>query len=135
MCGIAGCFGIKDEDTINRMLDALTHRGPNDRGIHSSDRFTVCHTRLSIVDVATHYLPEEILWRYKVQYTQGAGCEDLGERIANKMSYEEFEHNQGETSQCHYQQQRGSLLFQNLQGIPSPGLHTGFYRYLDRIRL
>jgi asparagine synthase (glutamine-hydrolysing) len=40
----------------------------------------------------THYLPDEILWRYKVQYTQGAGCEDLGERIANKMSDEEFEH-------------------------------------------
>jgi asparagine synthetase B (glutamine-hydrolysing) len=41
MCGIAGCFGIKDIETINRMLDALTHRGPNDRGIHSGDQFTV----------------------------------------------------------------------------------------------
>jgi asparagine synthase (glutamine-hydrolysing) len=39
----------------------------------------------------THYLPEEILWRYKVQYTQGAGCEDLGERLANHMSDEEFQ--------------------------------------------
>ena len=57
MCGIAGCFGIKDDITINRMLDALTHRGPNDRGIHSSDRFTVGHTRLSIVDVATGHQP------------------------------------------------------------------------------
>ena len=35
MCGIAGCFGIKDTKTVNRMLDALPHRGPNDRGIHS----------------------------------------------------------------------------------------------------
>jgi asparagine synthase (glutamine-hydrolysing) len=39
----------------------------------------------------THYLPEEILWRYKVQYTQGAGCEDLGERIANNMRDDEYE--------------------------------------------
>jgi asparagine synthase (glutamine-hydrolysing) len=39
----------------------------------------------------TGYLPDEILWRYKVQYTQGAGCEDLGERLANQMSDEEFE--------------------------------------------
>ena len=28
------------------------------------------------------YLPDEILNRYKVQYTQGAGCEDLGEKLA-----------------------------------------------------
>lgn len=41
MCGIAGCFGIKDIETINRMLDALTHRGPNNRGIYSGDQFTV----------------------------------------------------------------------------------------------
>ena len=27
MCGIAGCFGIKDTQTINKMLDALPHRG------------------------------------------------------------------------------------------------------------
>ena len=30
------------------------------------------------------YIPDEILWRYKVQYTQGAGCEGLGERLAEK---------------------------------------------------
>ncbi|MCF8076602.1 MAG: asparagine synthase B [Desulfotignum sp.] len=57
MCGIAGCFGIKDDKTINQMLDALTHRGPNDRGIHSTETMTVGHTRLSIVDVATGHQP------------------------------------------------------------------------------
>ena len=57
MCGIAGCFGIKDEKTINKMLDVLTHRGPNDRGLFSSDQCTLGHTRLSIVDVATGHQP------------------------------------------------------------------------------
>ncbi len=38
----------------------------------------------------TNYLPDEILWRYKVQYTQGAGCEDLGEKVANRMSDDEY---------------------------------------------
>ena len=57
MCGIAGCFGIRDEKTINRMLDAMGHRGPNDRGVHSGDNYTVGHTRLSIVDVATGHQP------------------------------------------------------------------------------
>ena len=52
MCGLAGCIGVKDTDTINGMLDALGHRGPNDRGIHVTDDFVLGHTRLSIVDVA-----------------------------------------------------------------------------------
>jgi len=40
----------------------------------------------------TGYLPDDILWRYKVQYTQGAGCEDLGERLAEReMSDDQYE--------------------------------------------
>ena len=39
----------------------------------------------------TDYLPDEILWRYKVQYTQGAGCESLGEKLAHaEMSEDEY---------------------------------------------
>jgi asparagine synthase (glutamine-hydrolysing) len=52
MCGIAGCIGTKDIETINRMLDALPHRGPNDRGLHVNGNSVFGHTRLSIVDVA-----------------------------------------------------------------------------------
>jgi asparagine synthase (glutamine-hydrolysing) len=33
----------------------------------------------------TGYLPDSILWRYKVQYTQGAGCESLGAKLAEKQ--------------------------------------------------
>ncbi|MBT7080273.1 MAG: asparagine synthase B, partial [Chloroflexi bacterium] len=57
MCGIAGCFGKLDTDTINRMLDALPHRGPNDRGLHVFDNAVFGHTRLSIVDVAKGHQP------------------------------------------------------------------------------
>ena len=57
MCGIAGCFGIQDEETINKMLDTLGHRGPNDRGLHATGRHVMGHTRLSIVDVARGHQP------------------------------------------------------------------------------
>ncbi len=57
MCGIAGCFGIRDTETINRMLDALPHRGPNDRGIHTFNNTVFGHTRLSIVDVMKGHQP------------------------------------------------------------------------------
>lgn len=32
----------------------------------------------------TGHLPDDIIWRYKVQYTQGAGCESIGEAIAEE---------------------------------------------------
>jgi asparagine synthase (glutamine-hydrolysing) len=57
MCGIAGCIGIKDIATVERMLDALPHRGPNDRGIHINGNTAFGHTRLSIVDVAGGHQP------------------------------------------------------------------------------
>jgi asparagine synthase (glutamine-hydrolysing) len=57
MCGIAGCIGKKDIETINRMLDALPHRGPNDRGLHVNGNSVFGHTRLSIVDVAKGHQP------------------------------------------------------------------------------
>lgn len=57
MCGIAGCFGVKDTETVNRMLDALPHRGPNDRGIHTFGSTVFGHTRLSIIDVAGGHQP------------------------------------------------------------------------------
>jgi len=52
MCGIAGCFGSRDTATIEKMLDALPHRGPDDRGLHVHGEMVFGHTRLSIVDVA-----------------------------------------------------------------------------------
>jgi asparagine synthase (glutamine-hydrolysing) len=57
MCGIAGCFGVQDTKTVNRMLDALPHRGPDDRGIHTFGSGVFGHTRLSIVDVAKGHQP------------------------------------------------------------------------------
>ncbi|MGD8944387.1 MAG: asparagine synthase-related protein, partial [Desulfobacterales bacterium] len=57
MCGIAGCVGAKDTKTVNRMLDALPHRGPNDRGLHIFENGVFGHTRLSIVDVAHGHQP------------------------------------------------------------------------------
>ena len=57
MCGIAGCIGRKDVETVNRMLDALGHRGPDDRGIHINGKNVFGHTRLSIVDVAGGHQP------------------------------------------------------------------------------
>ncbi|MGA6924890.1 MAG: asparagine synthase B [Desulfosarcina sp.] len=57
MCGIAGCIGGRDIETVNKMLDALPHRGPDDRGLHVCGNHVLGHTRLSIVDVDGGHQP------------------------------------------------------------------------------
>jgi asparagine synthase (glutamine-hydrolysing) len=54
MCGIAGCAvapGRKpDRAALERMVAALAHRGPDDRGVELIGPVGLAHTRLAIVD-------------------------------------------------------------------------------------
>lgn len=59
MCGIAGVWGA-DADSVRalgEMLRALSHRGPDDRGIWTGEAVALGHTRLSIIDVASGRQP------------------------------------------------------------------------------
>jgi asparagine synthase (glutamine-hydrolysing) len=64
MCGICGVVQIGGEpreviapDVLDRMTDAMTHRGPNDRGTYQSDGVALGVRRLSIVDVDGGHQP------------------------------------------------------------------------------
>ena len=57
MCGIAGIVSLNapvERERIDRLTDALVHRGPDGRGTWLSDDFRVAlgHRRLSILDVS-----------------------------------------------------------------------------------
>jgi asparagine synthase (glutamine-hydrolysing) len=57
MCGIAGLWRPTDRtvprrDEIERMIEALRHRGPDGSGVRISDRVGLGHARLSIIDLA-----------------------------------------------------------------------------------
>lgn len=57
MCGIAGLFrprGIAPDDTaiVERMTDALAHRGPSGSGIQCLERAVFGHRRLAIIDLS-----------------------------------------------------------------------------------
>lgn len=62
MCGFCGVVELGrsrhrvDEDVLRRMRDTLTHRGPDDAGLHiSSDgRVGLAHRRLSIIDLSAN---------------------------------------------------------------------------------
>jgi len=57
MCGIAGWVDFardltKERATIDAMTDALTHRGPDARGIWCAGNAALGHTRTSVIDLA-----------------------------------------------------------------------------------
>jgi asparagine synthase (glutamine-hydrolysing) len=57
MCGIAGIFNMMGHDgvslkTLQSMVGALYHRGPDESGYYLDDRIGLGHARLSIIDLA-----------------------------------------------------------------------------------
>jgi asparagine synthase (glutamine-hydrolysing) len=51
VCGIAGGWGAVAPEDVEAMTAALTHRGPDDAGLHVAGRSVLGHRRLAIVDL------------------------------------------------------------------------------------
>lgn len=56
MCGIVGVYNLEersiDPSLIQRMIDVLEHRGPDDKGIFCHNQVALGHCRLSIIDLS-----------------------------------------------------------------------------------
>lgn len=52
MCGIAGYVGRGDREILQRMTDAIAHRGPDDEGFFVSGDVGMGFRRLAIIDLA-----------------------------------------------------------------------------------
>ncbi|WP_314957552.1 asparagine synthase (glutamine-hydrolyzing) [Bradyrhizobium cosmicum] len=63
MCGIAGIVTLSanapspSRNALLRMIGALAHRGPDERGLYRDQRAGLAHTRLSIIDIASGQQP------------------------------------------------------------------------------
>src|ERR1700741_1354973 len=69
MCGIAGYVNVSRDDApspIERMVDAIRHRGPDGVGFYRDGHAVLGHRRLSIIDLALGNQPmsneDETLW-------------------------------------------------------------------------
>ena len=56
MCGIAGVFEVQEKlgverNTLQNMINMLSHRGPDGQGIYIDDKVGLAHARLSIIDL------------------------------------------------------------------------------------
>lgn len=52
MCGIIG-FNWKDREQINKAMELLHHRGPDDEGFYVDGEISIGHRRLSIIDLTS----------------------------------------------------------------------------------
>ena len=57
MCGIAGVFGLRAPETVEKMLRVMAHRGPDDQHLVFGDDYTLGARRLSIIDLDTGRQP------------------------------------------------------------------------------
>jgi len=54
MCGIVGYYGSGNQhDNISEALSAISHRGPDDKGIFQDGPVSLAHARLSIIDLSS----------------------------------------------------------------------------------
>ncbi len=52
MCAITGYWGVGDEKSLEKMIDSMFYRGPNDRGIYTDKNIGLAQRRLSIIDLS-----------------------------------------------------------------------------------
>jgi len=57
MCGICGLVGDSDPVLLDRMLDRLVHRGPDDEGTHHDAGVALAVRRLRVIDPAGGHQP------------------------------------------------------------------------------
>lgn len=56
MCGICGVISMErqiNRDMFEKMVDIVTHRGPDDRGIYYGDTIALGHRRLAVIDLSS----------------------------------------------------------------------------------
>ncbi|MBA3733320.1 asparagine synthase (glutamine-hydrolyzing) [Patescibacteria group bacterium] len=53
MCGIAGYWGEGNEEILSSMVDAVSYRGPDDKGVLIQGGIGMAQRRLSIIDVSS----------------------------------------------------------------------------------
>ena len=72
MCGIAGSIGLPyDETSVNKMLQTMARRGPDERNKFLCNDCCLLHSRLAIIDLAGGRQPMQLIWggeKYTIVY-------------------------------------------------------------------
>lgn len=120
MCGIVGFSGERDTEILNKMTDAIFHRGPDDGGRIESDNFSIGFRRLAIIDLTKSIYPvtnedESILVMlngeiYNYQSLREE-LEELGHKFKTKSDTETIAHGYEEWGSGVVKHLRGMFAF------------------------
>jgi asparagine synthase (glutamine-hydrolysing) len=124
MCGICGVIQIRGgqrhvlaDGVLDRMTDAMAHRGPNDRGTHVSPGAAIGARRLSVIDVEGGHQPfsneDGTVWAVQngELYNHASIRDDLrrrGHRFASRCDTEILPH---------LYEEHGPLFVERLRGM------------------
>jgi asparagine synthase (glutamine-hydrolysing) len=119
VCGIAGYFTQADvaPDVLTRMLDAVAHRGPDERGEYTSGAYRAGMCRLSINDLEQGGQPlfngdRSVVLLYNGEIYNSPALR----RELSAKGYAFRTHSDGEVI-CHLYDEYGEELFERLDGM------------------
>jgi asparagine synthase (glutamine-hydrolysing) len=115
MCGIVAEHGCSDPDQLERMLERLAHRGPDDRGAIRVNGSWLGHRRLSIVDVGGGAQP--LATRDESAYLVGNGEVYNHEEVRARLRDSELLTTSDNEVALHLLDERGPQALSELSGM------------------
>ncbi|MEQ1817867.1 MAG: asparagine synthase (glutamine-hydrolyzing) [Terricaulis sp.] len=112
MCGIAGIIG--EATGAQALIDAIAHRGPNGIRVEESDKYSLAHARLSIIDLEGGWQPlhaagSTIIGNGEIyNYIELAEENQLGPKLNTGSDFEPL---------LHIYAQEGEKAFDRLRGM------------------
>src|SRR5215210_5994638 len=115
MCGIVAEHGCSDPDQLERMLERLAHRGPDDRGAVRVNGSWLGHRRLSIVDVGGGHQP--LATADESAYLVGNGEVYNHEEVRARLSDRELRTTSDNEVALHLLDEEGPAALARLNGM------------------
>jgi len=115
MCGIVAEHGCSDPEQLERMLERLAHRGPDDRGAVRVNGSWLGHRRLSIVDVGGGHQP--LATADESAYLVGNGEVYNHEEVRARLSDRELRTTSDNEVALHLLDEEGPAALARLNGM------------------
>ncbi|OGI19102.1 MAG: asparagine synthase (glutamine-hydrolyzing) [Candidatus Melainabacteria bacterium RIFCSPHIGHO2_02_FULL_34_12] len=120
MCGIFGVAGSHiNENTLIRVVDSLTHRGPDDKGyINLDEKIFFGHTRLAVIDLSSLGKQPMIVENGKICITYNGEIYNYAQirKELEKSGYS-FKSNTDTEVILHLYEQKGEKCLEDLNGM------------------
>jgi len=115
MCGIAGIIG--EASGAQALIDAIAHRGPNGIRVEESEKYSLAHARLSIIDLEGGWQPlhaagSTIIGNGEIyNYVELAEEFQLGPKLSTGSDFEPLLHIYAQEGEAAFDRLRGMYAF------------------------